>query len=903
MIKKILKGLGLTIGVIFIALLTIPFLLKDKIIDIVKQTANDMLNAKVEFADLDISLIRHFPQASISLEDLEIIGKDKFENDTLVSTNSIDIVVNLMSLFSDNGYEINHIIFDTPNINAIVLSDGKANWDIMKNDSTEVIEETEPEVVIEDEADTTSSPFKLQLKEFSIDNASVFYTDSSSNMAFAIENLNLTLSGNMNDMRTDLKLKTTIEKLSAAIDGISYIKNASFSADINVDADLENNKYTLKENVIALNAIELGIDGWVALPDDEIIEMDLSLNSSAIKFKDILSMIPAIYQNSFDDLTATGDLNLSANVKGILNGDYLPDFNATLNVNNGQMSYEGLPKSIDKIILTANVTHPQGIADLTKVAASLGFSIANNPFNISANIANPISDLSFNAAAKGILNLGMVKEVYPLGDSIDINGTFNADLNFKGKLSDIEKERYEKIVGEGYLTISDMVYKQPELPEVLVNKLAMVVSTKALTLKDMDINLGKSDISANGTISNYIAYLLKDETLKGSLNVTSTLLDLNEIMGSETSSTENNSKDDTNTTSTETQTETITESVNEAFEIPKNLDLTLKSSFNKVLFQKIVIDNLKGTITVKDGTAKMNSLKFNAFGGSVAAGGSFSTAKDKTKPTISFNLDLAKALFERTFDELDMIKQLVPIFAKTGGNYSADIKIEAELDSDFNPNLNTLEAVGTIKSNEITVSNVEAFNLVANSLKTDALRDVKAVNIKIPFKINNGRVITNPFDLKIKDTNINLSGSTGLDQTIDYDITITLPEGGKVSEYVGKIPGTITGSFSKPIVKLDFASIAKDAVKNTISTQLEKATGKDMSEQIAQIREEADKAANKLVEIAKSEGQKLVDKASNPLAKIAAQATAKKLEEEAKKQADALRAKAEEEITKLENKL
>ena len=70
MIKKILKGLGITIGIIFIALLTIPLLLKDKIGDIVKQTANDMLNANVEFSDLDISLIRHFPQASISLEDL-----------------------------------------------------------------------------------------------------------------------------------------------------------------------------------------------------------------------------------------------------------------------------------------------------------------------------------------------------------------------------------------------------------------------------------------------------------------------------------------------------------------------------------------------------------------------------------------------------------------------------------------------------------------------------------------------------------------------------------------------------------------------------------------------------------------------------------------------------------------
>ena len=292
----------------------------------------------------------------------------------------------------------------------------------------------------------------------------------------------------------------------------------------------------------------------------------------------------------------------------------------------------------------------------------------------------------------------------------------------------------------------------------------------------------------------------------------------------------------------------------------------------------------------------MNSLKFNAFGGSVAANGEFNTAKDKYKPTVNFNLDLAKVDFKTTFEQLDVVKEIVPLFAKTGGNFSADIKLSSTLDKDFNPDLNSIIAIGSINSNEITISNIEAFNLIANSLKTDALKNINAVNIKIPFEVKNGKVTTKPFDLKIKDTNINLGGVTGLDQTINYNIVVTLPEDGKASQYVGKIPGTITGTFTKPIVKLDLASIAKDAVKNTITTQIEKATGKDMSE-------EADNAANKLVETAKKEGDKLVEKAKNPIAKIAAQAAAKKLVEEAEKQGEKLRAKAEEEITKLESKL
>ena len=906
-LKKILKITGISvatlIGFIFVLLLVIPFFVKEKAGDVVKLVANEYVNASVEFSDLNISLIRHFPNASISIENLNITGSAPFDDVTLVSANKIEVVVNLMSIFSDEGYEVKHIILDTPNVNAIVNSNGIANWDIMK-ESEEVEDIVESEDINEeiDEA-TESAPFKLQLRKFSIENANIAYNDSASNMSFGIEDLNLSLAGNMEDLRTDLVLNTSIEKLNAKLDGVSYLKDATFNANINIDADLENSKFILKENVIALNAIKLAIDGWAALPADDIIEMDLDLNSSTIKFKDILSMIPAIYQNSFEDLTATGDLKLGAHIKGIMAGDYLPEFDVTLAVNNGKMAYEGLPKTIDNIALNVNATHPQGDLDLTKANVSLAFSIANNPFSISAKVSTPISDLNFDAGAKGVLNLGMVKEVYPLGDSIDINGTFDADLNFKGKLSDIEKERYEKITGEGFLNITDMVYNQPGLPEVLINKFAVSVSTKALAIKDMNVKIGKSDISANGSVSNYIAYLLKDETLTGTLNVNSTMLNLNELMEDSTdaTTTEASSTAETTTKNNSEEVAEIVETESEALEIPKNLNLTLKSSFNKVLFQKIVIDNLKGTISVKDGIAKMNSLKFNAFKGSIAASGEFNTAKDKNHPLVNFNFDLAKADFKTTFEQLDMIKEIVPLFEKTGGNYSADIKLNATLDKDFNPDLNSLTATGNIKSNEITISNVEAFNLIANNLKTDALRDINAVNIKIPFEVKNGKVYTSPFDLKIKDTNINLGGITGLDQTIDYNIMVTLPDDGKVSQYVGKIPGTITGTFTKPIVKLDFASIAKEAAKNAISTELKKATGKDLSEQINKLRDEANAAADKLVEAAKKEGDKLVEKASNPIAKIAAQAAAKKLVEEAEKQGTKLKAKAEEEIKKLEN--
>ena len=66
---------------------------------------------------------------------------DDFENDTLVSAESIDVAVNVMSLFSDKGFDVNYVVLDKPSIKAVKLADGRVNWDIMKPDTVDVEEE------------------------------------------------------------------------------------------------------------------------------------------------------------------------------------------------------------------------------------------------------------------------------------------------------------------------------------------------------------------------------------------------------------------------------------------------------------------------------------------------------------------------------------------------------------------------------------------------------------------------------------------------------------------------------------------------------------------------------------------------------------------------------------------
>ncbi len=795
--KKVLKITGITgivLIVVFVILLVLPFLLKDKVAEIVKSEANKMLNARLEFEELDISLLRNFPRATIALEKLSVVGIDQFEGDTLAAADELAVTVGITSLFRDSGYEITNMLLDRPVINALVYGNNAANWDIVKP-SDDVEKETDkPE---------NSSAIKLQLRKFHIKKGTIAYYNEATNMSFRIGELDIMLKGALNGLLTTVKCDASAKQVYFAMDGVPYLKDAKIETDMKLLADLENYKFTLDENVIRLNAIEMTLDGWAAMPDDAI-DMDISLSTPKINFKDILSMIPAIYQNHFADLQTSGNVALKAVAKGRLQGESYPAFTVNLDVNNAKVFYTGMPKSVDDIAIGLRVDNPGGDLDGTTIDIDpFRFTLAGNPFALTLNASTPLSDLHFKATADGTINLGGVKDIYPLGDDTDLNGIIAANLKLGGKMSDIENERYQNIEGEGSFSITDMRLVVPDLPPVTLSKAEAQVSPKALTLSRLDLLIGRSDLHAKGVVSNYLPYVLNDETLHGSLTLTSSLLDLNELMGE-------SSEAETAVTSDAADTSAL-----EVFVVPTDLDLTLQASVGKILFRKMTLDRFTGKVTTAGGTMKINPLSVDAFGGTIAANASYSTVQSPESPAVTLVLDIQKARFEEIFKQLDMAQQFVPLFAKTGGSCALSLDMDCRLDAQMASRLETLSAKGRLKSNDIRIQNIEVFDQLATLLKNDKLRRIETNDIDIAFAIDNGRITTSPFDLKLGNIVLTLSGSTGLDRTIDYTAVIDLSKE-KAGEYVNTVTAKIGGTFTKPDIKVDLSSLVKQAVTNKI---------------------------------------------------------------------------------------
>ena len=802
--KRILKIFVAFIAVVLLLLLSVPYFFKGGIEELIKKEGNKMLNAEFDFGGLDISLIRNFPLASLTIEDFYLKGVGQFENDTLLSAGEVTAAVNVMSLFGDEGFDIRKILLDNVSVTAVVLPDSTVNWDVMK-DSGE-----------EDDTEESSSPFRIKLQELVIDNFGLVYDDRLGNMYARIIGMDAECSGDFGSSRTLLELVASINALTFSMDGVPFVNNARIAADMNVDADLENNKFTLKENTLELNAIKAAVDGWVAMTDNGM-EMDLRLNSNEIGFKEILSLVPAIYTRDFEGLKTDGQAKLGVYAKGSLIGDSIvPEFNVELDVKDAMFQYPSLPAGVSRINVAANISNPGGSLDRTVVkVAPLSFVMANNPFSVSATLSTPMSDMQFDVAAKGVLDLGKVKEIYPL-EEMALNGVVNADMGIKGRMSSIERGMYDKIAASGNVRLADMLLAIDGMPDIEIKKSLLSFTPRYLQLDETAVMIGDNDLTVDSRFENYIGYLLKGSTIKGNLNVRSNSFNLNDFM--------------TDDTAVADETEAVSAPDTAAIaviRVPENIDFVMNANFKELAFGNFTFRNVNGNLDIDEGKVDMKNLSLETMGGKVMVNGFYKAPAD-VQPEFNASLKLSDIVFAQAYKELGVVQKMAPIFGGITGAFSGEMKINTKLDETMSPELHSLEGSGLLTTKDVSLDGVTVIQQVADILKKPELKKTSVKDVRVEFVISDGRVITKPFDVKLGDCRMNVSGSTGLDQTIDYVGKITIPESlGGVSR-LGTVDMTIEGKFNSPKVKVDLESLAKNAAKEATKEAVGKLLGVDV---------------------------------------------------------------------------
>jgi hypothetical protein len=316
---------------------------------------------------------------------------------------------------------------------------------------------------------------------------------------------------------------------------------------------------------------------------------------------------------------------------------------------------------------------------------------------------------------------------------------------------------------------------------------------------------------------------LNNQTIKGVVNFNSRLFDLNEFM-----------------TDSKPATATDTASFG-VIPIPNNIDFTLKSSVGTVKMMDYTMSNASGDIVLKDGVANLNGLKFGMLGGTFTVTGTYS-ARDIKHPKYDLNLKIEKMSIQQAAHSFSMVSTYAPIAGLVNGDFSTDFKLNGELTQQMTPNLATLNGAGLIKVAQAALTKSSLVSGITSLTKLDNTDQVSLKDVLMSASISNGRFSVKPFDVKFGDYATTVSGSTGLDMSVDYSLKMLVPAGqlgsqvqGFLNQYTGsknptdKIPVTIGigGTVKNPQPKLIATEQTKqvtEAAKAVAAQKTEEAT-------------------------------------------------------------------------------
>jgi hypothetical protein len=931
--KKALKITALVLVILMAAAFAIPFLFKKQIAELVKKEINSSLAAKVDFSDVSLSLFRHFPKVSIRLDDLSVIGINEFANDTLVAAESIDASVNLISVIKGKDIKVSGVFLQSPRIHALVNKDGKANWDIAKEDTTA---STSPE--------TAASEFKMTLQKYKINDGYIFYKDESSNMSAEVAGLDHEGSGDFTQDEFTLSTSTSATKTSFVYEAIPYLNNIKATIDADIKIDNKTNTYTFKTDDIALNNLKVSADGSFQLVNDSTYNMDIKFQSPSNEFKDILSLIPAIYKNDFDKIKTSGSALFNGFVKGTYSPQQLPAYDVKLEVKDGFFQYPDLPKPVKNIQVDMHLSNVDGKMDNTVVDISKGhlemdnepfdfkllfknpetskyveavakgkldlsnvskfvklegntklagivladvfakgnlsaietqqgpftaggfldirnlfyssadfpqpvkngsmkvqlenkggvadnttvnitdghIELGNDPFDFSLQLRNPVSSIDFSGNAKGRFTLDNIKQFTELEPGSSVSGILTADLGFSGNKTAIDKKEYDKINISGTAGLNKLKYTSKDYPTgVTIDNTQLAFNQKSVTLNSMNGNYLNTNFTANGVMNNLIGYAMQDQTLSGNLNVTADKMNLNDWMGT-----------DTATAAVTADTNTTTSS--EPFLVPAGINFTINAKAGEVKYDKVNYNNINGVLVLNDETVKLQNVKTEALDGSIAFNGSYSTKTNKKEPNIALSYDVKDVNVQKAFYAFNTVQKLMPVGQFLDGKLNSQLTMIGKLGGDMMPDLSSLSGNGNLLLLEGVLKKFAPLEKLANTLQIDELKSVTIKDIKNHIEFTNGKVLVKPFNIKIKDIEMQIGGMHGFDQKIDYVVAMKVPrkylgtEGNNLVNNLAsqasnkgipvKLGETVNlnvkmgGSITNPSVKTDLKEVAGDAV-------------------------------------------------------------------------------------------
>ncbi|HEX6981708.1 MAG TPA: AsmA-like C-terminal region-containing protein [Balneolaceae bacterium] len=531
-----------------------------------------------------------------------------------------------------------------------------------------------------------------------------------------------------------------------------------------------------------------------------------------------LATINRFYPIDEDTLTMRGILDASVRLKGQAEQIVEAVESGSITLSNGFIDHKSLGKPIQNITLRSSLDGPM----LSIAKAS--FKTGDNKLSIEGNITDYLSenrrvDLQVNGQA----NLSQIPVYYNIKPAVKkLTGLADLSLHVSGPPA-----RPAELKFNGEMTVQNVNMEGEALVQPVTDLDGeLTLAPSIAKLKTLNFKIGSSDITLNGSLTGYMAYLKAEKNrevtphLEGSYK--SKLLNLDELINWQDTS---------------------------SAPVPINLpDLTssVTAEIGRLIVTGVEMNNLKAQASTTPRKINLEKATIELFGGEAA--GSFVweiPRPDHTMITFKGSLDSLEA--SAFFKEYKVLGESSDFHKYVNGAFSANVDYYTELNEYLDPLIETSEMEGSFGMTKARLKGHPLQVKIAEFLGINELKNAALDKWQSTFNLDNSILTFRNLELTSGDIGLGLNGTQHLvKETINYQAKIFLP--GQFKDDIASvittqavnaltrkngtvmIPLRITGTNKAPVIRPDkevIAPIIKDYLKNKAGNLLDNLFGGD----------------------------------------------------------------------------
>ncbi len=303
----------------------------------------------------------------------------------------------------------------------------------------------------------------------------------------------------------------------------------------------------------------------------------------------------------------------------------------------------------------------------------------------------------------------------------------------------------------------------------------------SIRIENITVKSGRSNLSANGSLTGLRGMILRNGFLNLDVDVTSDSLDLNQLLAAYsagmTFDTEDFSgKDLTGMEDGEFEEMIVADSTAAQdtqilLVVPANLNAGIKLHAKNVKYSQLEMETMTADLAVRERCVQFTNTSASTNMGELFFEGFYSTKTKKDLKT-GFNMNFSHITAEKVIEMLPAIDTVMPMLKSFKGELDLEMAATADIDTTMSVKIPTINGVIRIGGSHLQLHNDESIRKIARILKFKDRENSYIDKMSVEGVISDSRLEIFPFVLEIDRYTLAMSGIQNLDSSFKYHISV-----------------------------------------------------------------------------------------------------------------------------------